>query len=370
MAARANGRLITAMIMALTLAACGRSQAPEDGVDIQAPVTTVSRKQAEGPPPSPTLQAVKARGRLNCGVHEGLVGFAYTDNRGQWRGFDVDFCRAMAAAILGDPDAVRFVPLNAEQRFDALAAKRIDVLWRSTSWTMTRDAGDGLSFAGVNYYDGQGFLVRRSLNLNSASELNGARVCVQAGSTTELNAADYFRSRGIDYRAVVLRNEEEARQAYSREQCDAYSADISALAAIRTTLSDPQAHAILPDVVSKEPLGPVVRRGDEQWTALVRWTLNAVILAEELGVTRANVEALSKDSRDPRIRRLLGEEGDMGAELGLDRRWARNAVGAVGNYGEIFDRNLGSQSTLDLARGLNAQWNARPGGLIYALPIR
>lgn len=370
MAARANGRLITAMIMALTLAACGRSQAPEDGVDTQAPVTMPSRKQADGPPPSPTLQAVKARGRLNCGVHEGLVGFAFIDNRGQWRGFDVDFCRAMAAAILNDPNAVRFVPLNAEQRFDALAAQRIDVLWRSTSWTMTRDAGDGLSFAGVNYYDGQGFLVRRSLNLNSASELNGARICVQAGSTTELNAADYFRSRGIDYRAVVLRNEEEARQAYSREQCDAYSADISALAAIRTTLSDPQAHAILPDVVSKEPLGPVVRRGDEQWTALVRWTLNAVILAEELGVTRANAEALSKDSRDPRIRRLLGEEGDMGAELGLDRRWARNAVVAVGNYGEIFDKNLGSQSTLDLARGLNAQWNARPGGLIYALPIR
>lgn len=370
MAARATGRLTLAMIMALTLAACGRSQAPEDAPDIEAPAATTPRKSAEGSPPSPTLQTVKARGRLNCGVHEGLVGFAYTDNRGQWRGFDVDFCRAMAAAILGDPDAVRFVPLTADQRFEALEAGRIDVLWRNTSWTMTRDAGDGLSFAGINYYDGQGFLVRRSLNLNSASELNGARVCVQAGSTTELNAADYFRSRSIAYRPVVLASEEDARQAYAREQCDAYSADISALAAVRTTLSDPQAHAILADVVSKEPLGPVVRRGDEQWTALVRWTLNAVILAEELGVTSANAEALSKESRDPRVRRLLGEEGDLGTELGLDRRWARNAIVAVGNYGEIFDKNLGSQSTLDLARGLNAQWNARPGGLIYALPIR
>ena len=281
---------------------------------------------------SPTLIAIKQRGRLNCGVHQGLVGFAYTDNRGAWRGFDVDFCRATAAAIFGDPDAVRFVPLTAEQRFEALRDGRIDVLWRNTSWTMSRDTGGELSFAGVNYYDGQGFLVRRALNLSSAAELNGARVCVQAGSTTELNVEDYFRTRGIEYRPVVVKTEEEARQAYAREACDAFTADISALAAARTTLPNPQQHVILPDVISKEPLGPVVRQGDDQWTAVIRWTLNALILGEELGVTKANVAALDRDSQDPRVRRLLGEEGEFGPSLGLPRNWARDAIAASGNY--------------------------------------
>lgn len=317
---------------------------------------------------SATLGEIRRRGRLNCGVHEGLVGFAYTDNRGAWRGFDVDFCRAMAAAIFGDANAVRFIPLGTRDRLSALESGRVDVLWRNTSWTMQRDAGQGVAFAGINYYDGQGFLVRRSLNLNSASELNGARVCVQSGSTSELNVADYFRSRGIEYRPVVFDSEEAARQAYGREDCDAFSADISALAAARTTLSAPQQHMILPDVVSKEPLGPVVRRGDEQWTAIVRWTLNALILAEELGVTQDNVAAQARDARDPRVRRLLGAESGYGAVLGLSDDWAREAIGAVGNYGEIFSRNLGSESALDLARGLNAQWNA--GGLMYGLPIR
>jgi len=325
---------------------------------------------ATAPVESPTLTAIKRRGRLNCGVNQGLVGFAYTDNRGQWRGFDVDFCRGLAAAIFGDADAVRFVPLTAENRFQALADGRIDVLWRNTSWTMERDTGGQLAFAGVNYYDGQGFLVRRSLDLNSASELTGARICVQAGSTSALNAEDYFRSRGIEHRAVVLPTEEAARQAYGREDCDAFSADVSALAAARTTLSDPQQHVILPDVISKEPLGPVTRRGDEQWTAVVRWTQNALILAEELGVTQANVEEQAESSRVPQVRRLLGAEGDFGPRLGLSRTWAADAVEGVGNYGEIFERNLGSQSPLDLARGLNAQWNARPGGLIYGLPVR
>ena len=319
---------------------------------------------------SPTLQAVKRRGRLNCGVHEGLVGFAYTDNRGQWRGFDVDFCRALAAAIFDDPDRVRFVPLNNARRLEVLKAGGVDVLWRNTSWTMTRDAGQGFAFAGVNYYDGQGFLVRRSLNLNSAAELNGARVCVQGSSTSELNVADYFRARGIEYRPVVTDSEEAARLAYEREDCDAFSADVSALAAARTTLSNPEQHAILPDVISKEPLGPVTRRGDEQWTAIVRWVLNALVLAEELGVTRQNVEAMARDARSPQVRRLLGSEGAFGETLGLSNAWARQAIEAEGNYGEIFDRNIGADSALDLARGLNAQWNARPGGLIYALPIR
>ncbi|WP_417229630.1 amino acid ABC transporter substrate-binding protein [Brevundimonas sp.] len=369
MSMKAIWRTATAASLCLAVAACGRDRVADetvpDGNQIPAPRTTTIEPIA-----SPTLQTIKRRGRLNCGVHEGLVGFAYTDNRGQWRGFDVDFCRAMAAAIFNDANAVRFVPLAIGQRFEALEDGRIDVLWRNTSWTMTRDAGEGVSFAGINYFDGQGFMVRRALTLNSAVELKGARICVQAGSTSELNAADYFRSRGIDYRAVVLPSEEAARQAYAREDCDALTADISALAATRTTLSNPEQHAILPDVISKEALGPVVRRGDEQWTAIVRWTLNAVILAEELGVTRATVTAQARDSTDPRVRRLLGVEGEFGPMLGLSDAWARNAIGAVGNYGEIFNRNLGDDSALDLARGLNAQWNARPGGLIYALPIR
>jgi general L-amino acid transport system substrate-binding protein len=361
-------RLAILGLALLTLAACGRQRTdagPGDPVDTAA-LPKAGTVKAE----SPTLKAVKRRGYLNCGVHQGLVGFAYTDNRGDWRGFDVDFCRVMAASIFGDPDKVRFVPLTADNRFDALAAGRIDVLWRNTSWTMDRDVGGQFTFAGVNYYDGQGFMVRRSLDLNSATELNGARICVAAGSTSALNAEDYFRSRGIAYTPVVAPTEEAARQAYSHEDCDAFTADISALAAARTTLADPQQHAILADIVSKEPLGPVVRRGDEQWTALVRWTLNAVILAEELGVTQANAKQMAKDSADPRIRRLLGVEGDFGERLGLSRTWALDAVAGVGSYGEIFERNLGAQSPLDLARGLNAQWNARPGGLIYGLPIR
>lgn len=357
-----------ALVASALLVGCGKpdAQAPETpsttAVTAQSGVGTVAE--------SATLTAVKRRGRLNCGVNQGLVGFAYTDNRGEWRGFDVDFCRALAAAVLGDADAVRFVPLTAENRFQALADGRIDVLWRNTSWTMERDTAGNLSFAGINYYDGQGFLVRRALNLNSATELTGARICVQAGSTSALNVDDYFRSRGIEYRAVVLPTEEAARQAYGREACDAFSADVSALAAARTTLADPGQHVILPDIISKEPLGPVVRRGDEQWTAIVRWTQNALILAEELGVTQANVAAQAEESRDPRVRRLLGADGAFGSRMGLPDDWARDAIGSVGNYGEVFDRNLGSQSALDLARGLNAQWNARPAGLIYGLPVR
>ena len=363
-------RIVTGISLALLLAtsACDR-QARTDQDDTP-PTSRPTTTPIPADVSSPTLAAIKQRGRLNCGVNQGLVGFAYTDNRGAWRGFDVDFCRATAAAIFGDPDAVRFVPLTAEMRFEALRDGRVDVLWRNTSWTMSRDAGGELSFAGINYYDGQGFLVRRALNLNSASELNGARICVQSGSTTELNVEDYFRTRGIEYRPVVVKTEEEARQAYAREECDAFTADISALAAARTTLASPQQHTILPDVISKEPLGPVVRRGDDQWTAVIRWTLNALILSEELGVTKGNVAELQRDSQDSRIRRLLGEEGEFGPSVGLPRSWARDAIAAGGNYGEIFERNLGQQSALNLARGLNAQWSARPGGLIYGLPIR
>jgi general L-amino acid transport system substrate-binding protein len=367
---RAHAIRLFALAGLAFLAACGGGEdrpAPEaESIDPAAPRQTTVAAPVE----SPTLAAIRSRGRLICGVHQGLVGFAYTDNRGAWRGFDVDFCRGLAAAIFGDPDAVRFVPLTAGNRFAALTDGRIDVLWRNTSWTMERDTGGELTFAGINYYDGQGFLVRRSLDLNSAAELTGARVCVQAGSTSALNVDDYFRSRGIDYRPVVQPDEEAARRAYGREDCDALSADVSALAAARTTLSEPQRHVILPDVISKEPLGPVTRRGDEQWTAVVRWTLSALILAEELGVTQANVEAQTEQATDPRVRRLLGAEGEFGQRLGLSGTWAADAIGAVGNYGEIFDRNVGTQSPLDLARGLNAQWNARPAGLIYGLPVR
>lgn len=353
---------------ALTLVACGRSdrQTGEDDTTDAGAQTNVAAPEFT----SPTLAAIKRRGRLNCGVHEGLVGFAYTDNRGQWRGFDADFCRSLAAAVLGDADAVRFVPVTSSQRFEALRSGRIDVLWRSTSWTLSREAQEGVRFAGINYYDGQGFLVRRSLDLASAAELNGARICVQRASTSELNVADWFRARGLEYTPVITANEEEARAAYGREDCDAFSADISALAAARTTLSNPEQHTLLPDVISKEPLGPVVKRGDEAWTSIVRWTLNAVILAEELGVTQDNAGDMAEDSRDPRVRRLLGSEGDFGPMLGLRKDWAKSAIEAEGNYGEIFARNVGTDSSLDLTRGLNAQWNARPGGLIYALPIR
>lgn len=369
MAMAKTGLAGLAMIAAAValLSSCGRREAPEaDVAPVVDPATTTPTRL----PDSATLAAVKRRGRLNCGVHEGLVGFAYTDNRGAWRGFDVDFCRALAAAVLGDAEAVRFVPLTSGQRFEALRSGRVDVLWRTTSWTLAREASEGVRFAGTNYYDGQGFLVRRSLNLSSAAELTGARICVQAGSTSELNVGDYFRARGIEYRPIVTPSEEAARQAYASEDCDAFSADISALAAARTTLASPEQHVILPDVISKEPLGPVVRAGDERWASIVRWTLNAVILAEELGVTRENVRTMARESRDPRIRRLLGVEGDFGPLLGVRQSWARDAIAASGNYGEIFTRNLGADSALDLARGLNAQWNARPGGLIYALPIR
>ncbi|MHC3126681.1 amino acid ABC transporter substrate-binding protein [Brevundimonas sp. GN22] len=319
---------------------------------------------------SPTLARIKSRGHLICGVHEGLVGFAYTDNRGQWRGFDVDFCRATAAAVLGDPNAVRFVPLGSAQRFNALKEGRVDVLWRNTSWTMSRDTGGDLAFAGINYYDGQGFLVRRALNLASATELNGARICVHGSSTSELNAEDYFRTRGIDVRPVVAPSEEEARRTYAREGCDALTGDVSSLAAARSLMTDPQQHIVLPEVVSKEPLGPVVRAGDERWTAIVRWVLNALISAEEMGVTKANAKSIKEDEGSPDVSRLLGFEGDFGPRLGLSRTWARDAIAAEGNYGEIFEKNIGHQSPLDLERGLNAQWSASQGGLIYGLPIR
>lgn len=363
-----TSRWFVVLAFAAALAACGEKRSAETGSSPAGANVETLQPTSKGA--GPTLKRVKARGRLNCGVHPGRAGFSQLDNRGRWRGFDVDFCRATAAAVLGDADAVRFVPLENAERLEALKTGRVDVLWRNTTVTLTRDAADGLDFPGIDYYDGQGFLVRRSLNLRSATELVGARVCVQANSTSRPNAADYFRSRGIEYQEVVTADEAEARTAYAKEACDAFTADISALAAARSTMNNPADHAILPEVISKEPLGPVVRQGDAKWADVIRWVLNATILAEELGVSSKNVEALTRRSHNPETRRLLGLERGYGAPLGLDDRWARRVVEDVGNYGEIFDRNIGRGSPLGLERGLNAQWNADRPGLLYAPPFR
>jgi general L-amino acid transport system substrate-binding protein len=317
---------------------------------------------------SPTLKAIKARGALRCGVNPGLPGFAFQDNGGGWRGFNVDFCRALAAAVLGSPDKVRFVPLGNEERITALRSGKVDVLWRNTSWTFSRDAGDQLDMAAISYFDGQGFLVRRSLNLTSAVELNTAKICVQSNATSAQNLEDFFRARGIAYTAMVFDSEDEARAAYQADKCDAFTADISALAATRSVLNTPGDHVILPDAISKEPLGPLVRQDDPAWTDIVRWTLYALILAEERGVTKANAKDL-RNGADPEARRLLGE-GGFGAMLGLDADWAARAITAGGNYGEIFDRDIGAGSALKLDRGLNALWNAPKPGLLYAPPMR
>jgi len=363
---------LTAFLMASVLAGCGgperaREAAAPDTGPVAAPP---AKAGVDASRPGPTLRAVRQRDGIVCGVNEGLVGFAYRDNRGRWRGFDVDFCRALAAAVLGDPDAARFLPLTTRDRLPALVSGKADVLWRNTSWTFSRDAGGGVDFAAVNYYDGQGFMVARSLDVSSATELNGARVCVQSGSTTEPNLADWFRSKGLNYQKVVVDSEEAGRDAYATERCDAFTADVSALAAARTTMANPNAHVILPEVISKEPMGPVVRQGDDQWTDVVRWTLYALILAEELGVTSQNVDEMRASSTNPEVRRLLGVEGELGPMLGLKSDWAYRAIKAVGNYGEVFQRNVGSGSSMRLERGLNAPWNGNPSGLLYAPPMR
>lgn len=350
------------VLSVLALAACGQREPTPEPAPTEAPLAI---KPAA---PSKTLKAVKARGTLRCGVNPELPGFAFQDNSGRWRGFNVDFCRALAAAVLGKPDKVSFVPLGNEERITALRTGKVDVLWRNTSWTFSRDAGDQLDMAAISYFDGQGFLVRRSLNLTSAVELNTAKICVQGNATSAQNLEDFFRSRGIAYTAMVFDSEEQTRAAYQAEKCDAFTADISALAAARSVLNSPGDHVILPDAISKEPLGPLVRQDDPAWTDIVRWTLYALILAEEHGVTKANLEEM-KAGADPEARRLLGE-GGFGAMLGLDADWAARAIAAGGNYGEIFDKTIGGGSALKLDRGLNALWNAPKPGLLYAPPLR
>ncbi|HMO43253.1 MAG TPA: amino acid ABC transporter substrate-binding protein [Phenylobacterium sp.] len=361
-------RLAASALLSLVLAACGRDsgEAPDSEPVAETPRPAASRDVAATP--SPTLQSVRRRGYVTCGVHNGLSGFAVRDVRGAWRGFDVDICRAVAAAVLGDAQAVRFRPVSAQDRFAELQEGRIDILSRNTSWTLSRDAGLGVDFAAVTYYDGQGFLARRALNLTSADELNGARICVQAGTVTEGNLADYFRARALSYTPVVVDTEEAARTAYEAESCDVFSADVSALASARSILNNPNAHVILPTVISKEPLGPVVRQDDPAWTDIVRWTVNALILAEELGINSTTVEASRETASDPATRRLLGVDGDLGELLGLKTDWAFQAIRQVGAYNEIFRRNIGADSGLKLERGLNALWSAPDPGLLYAPP--
>jgi general L-amino acid transport system substrate-binding protein len=315
-----------------------------------------------------TKETIIARGWLSCGINQGLPGFSSPDAKGRWSGFDVDFCRAVAAAVLRDPAKVRFRTLSAKERFTALQSGEIDLLSRNTTWTQTRDTALGLNFAGIIYYDGQSFMVRRSIGVKSARELSGAAVCVNAGTTTELNLADYFRTRKMRYTPVVFEKSDEVLAAYVAGRCDVYSTDQSGLYAQRLKLRDPAAHVILPDIISKEPLGPVVRQGDDGWFNIVRWTLFALIGAEELGVTSGNVGRLAVSATDPEIRRLLGTEGKVGANLGLDPKWAQRIIAAVGNYGELFERHLGESSRLKIKRGLNRLWNK--GGLQYAPPIR
>jgi general L-amino acid transport system substrate-binding protein len=314
-----------------------------------------------------TLDDVKARGTLNCGVTTGLAGFAAPDDQGKWKGLDVDMCRAVAAAIFGDDTKVNYVPTNAKERFTALQSGEIDLLARNTTWTFSRDTDLGFEFVGTNYYDGQGFMVRKSLAVSSALELNGASVCVQTGTTTEKNLADYFRSNNLELKSVVFETNEQARQSYDEGRCDAYTTDASGLAAERSVLSVPDDHIILPEIISKEPLGPLVRHGDNAWGDIVRWTLNAMVIAEEFGITQANVDEM-KSSDNPEVRRLLGVEDKMAAMIGLNDDWAYNIVKLVGNYGESFEANVGLKTPLGLARGLNQLWSK--GGILYAPPFR
>ena len=314
-----------------------------------------------------TLEDVRKKGFVQCGVSEGLLGFSKADKNGRWAGLDVDVCRAIAAAVLGSAEKVKFTPLTTKERFTALQSGEVDLLSRNTTWTLTRDTVLGLNFAGVNYYDGQGFMVRKDLRLKSAKELGGAAVCFTFGTTTELNLADFFRAIKMDYRPVKFETSAAAVAAYDAGKCDVYTTDRSALAARRLTLKEPDTHMILPDVISKEPLGPVVRHGDDQWLDLVRWALFAMIAAEEHGVTSKNVDEM-KGSQNPAIRRLLGLEGTMGQKLGVDDAWAYRIIKQVGNYAENYERHVGPNTPLKLPRGINALW--KDGGLHYPMPIR
>ncbi|BAT60420.1 general L-amino acid-binding periplasmic protein AapJ precursor [Variibacter gotjawalensis] len=322
---------------------------------------------AMAPAQAQTLKAVKDRGSLSCGSNTGLAGFGIPDAQGNWTGLDVDFCRAVSAAIFNDPTKVKFVPLTAKDRFTALQSGDVDVLARNTTWSSSRDTQAGLNFTGVNYYDGQGFIVRKDLKVNSALELADAAVCVQQGTTTELNLADYFRANKMKLKTVAFAQLDEAVKAYDSKRCDAYTTDASGLYAARLKLEKPDEHLVLPEVISKEPLGPAVRHGDDQWFDIVKWVHYAMVNAEEMGITKANVEEMRK-SDNPDVKRFLGTEGNFGEQFGLTKDWAYQIVKHVGNYGEAFERNVGANSPLKVQRGLNALWTK--GGLQYAPPVR
>lgn len=330
--------------------------------------TLVAAGALAGVASADTLADVKARGELICGTNTGLTGFAAPDANGVYQGFDVALCKAIAAAVLGDATKVRYVPTTGETRFTALASGEVDLLVRNSTWTFSRDTDLKFDFVAVNYYDGQGFMVKKDLGVSSAKELDGATVCIQTGTTTELNLADFFKSNNISYTPVTVADDSEAQRQYVAGACDAYTTDASGLAASRATLADAENHIILPEIISKEPLGPVVRHGDNNWGDIVRWTFYALVAAEELGITSANVNEIGTSTNNPEIKRILGTEGDMGAMLGLDAEWAKRAIAANGNYGEIFAANIGESTPIGLARGLNAQWTQ--GGLQYAPPFR
>lgn len=314
-----------------------------------------------------TLEDVKSRGKVRCVVSTGIAGFAAPDASGVWKGFDIDFCRATAAAVLGNANAFEPVTSTGKTRFTKLNAGEGDVLWRNTTVTFSRDVSVKLRFHGINYYDGQGFMVKKSLGVSSAKDLDGASVCIQTGTTTELNLADYFSSNNMSYEAVTIETNDEARQNYEAGRCDVYTTDASGLSSTRSALPDPDAHMVLPEIISKEPLGPATRHGDDQWSDIITWVLNATITAEELGVNSSNVDKM-KNSNNPEIRRMLGSDGSQGEELGLSNDWAYQIIKQVGNYGEIFENNIGVNTPLGIERGLNALWTK--GGLQYSPPFR
>ncbi len=314
-----------------------------------------------------TLEGIKKRGTLKCGVSTGLPGFSTPDSKGNWKGIDVDFCRALAVAVLGDDSKVQYVSLNAQQRFTALQSGEIDVLSRNTTNTLTRDTSTGLNFTTPIYYDGQGFMVRKSSKITSALQLNGASVCTQQGTTTELNMSDYFRANRLKLKPVVFESNDEVVQSFVKGRCDALTTDASGLAAERSKFKNPDDYIILPEVISKEPLSPAVRHGDDEWFDIVKWTMFALVEAEEIGITKENIKSFLK-SKDPRVKRFLGTTPGNGQAIGLDEKWAFNIISIIGNYGEIFETNVGKGSTLKLDRGLNALWNK--GGLMFSPPFR
>lgn len=316
----------------------------------------------------PVLDKIRKNDIVVCGVNTAAPGFSNADSKGQWTGLDVDYCRSLAAAVLGDSKKVKFVPLNSPQRFSALQAGEVDVLARNTTWNLTRDASLGAVFAGITYYDGQGFMVPKKFNIKSAKELNGATVCVQSGTSSEKNVADYFGAHKMKYKAVLFDTTEATQGAFLSGRCQVYTTDMSDLAGARTKAKDPSEYVILPDVISKEPLGPSVARGDNEWFQIARWVLNAMIEAEELGISQSNVDQQRDTSSNPNVLRLLGKAEDMGKLLGLDKDWSYRIVKQVGNYGESFDRNLGPKTPLNLPRGVNNLWNN--GGILYAPPVR